>query len=170
MIMAEQDMSMQGQNTGANIQQQVADANPQNQEQNPNEGQNEYQQIAGMISDLDRRLRILEERYGNLRKKVQLTDQNLIESERAFSKEIRGFGSEILEVKRNIADFDEKIVIFGGEMDGAAEKTDLKVVEKYLSMWDPGMYVTRKELREYLKSKNIKIIGDKDSKEEHADD
>jgi hypothetical protein len=50
---------------------------------------NEYAQIAGIISDLDRRLRVLEERYNNLRKRIQLTDQNVIESERAFGKELR---------------------------------------------------------------------------------
>jgi predicted nucleic acid-binding Zn-ribbon protein len=168
--MVEQDISMQGQFNGSNVEQQIAEAQGQElgQGQNPNEGQNEYTQIAGMISDLDRRLRILEERYGNLRKKVQLTDENLIDSERSINKELRDFSAEVLEVKRSISDFDEKIVIFSGEMDSVAQKTDLKVIEKYLAMWNPGMFVTRKELREYLKSKNIKVIEDSndDSEEE----
>lgn len=155
--MVEQDMSMQGQNP---IEQRVADAQTQEPEQNPNGGQNEYTQIAGMISDLDRRLRILEERYGNLRKKIQLTDQNLIDSEKSTNKELRNFSADILDLKRNVADFDEKIVLFSGEMDNAAQRTDLKVIEKYLAMWSPDMFVTRKELREYLKNKKIKILND----------
>ena len=147
-------MSMQGQNS---IGQRVADAQS-NQSQDGENKPSESVQIASMVSDLDRRLRILEERYGNLRKKIQLTDQNLIDSERSFGKEIRGFGSDLLELKRSIADFDEKVVIFGSEMDNTAQKTDLKIIEKYLAMWNPGMFVTRKELKEYLKSKNIKVI------------
>jgi predicted nucleic acid-binding Zn-ribbon protein len=155
--MVAQDMSMQGQNP---IEQRVADAQDQTQQQEANAGQNEYTQIAGMISDLDRRLRILEERYGNLRKKIQLTDQNLIDSERSINKELRNFSADILDLKRNIADFDEKVVMFGSEMDNIAQKTDLKVIEKYLAMWNPGMFVTRTELREYLKNKNIKVLGE----------
>jgi|GEM_PF-1195965 len=167
--MVEQDISMQGQQQNP-IEQRVAEAQEPTQEQNPNEGQNEYQQVAGMISDMDRRLRILEERYGNLRKKVQLTDQNLIDSEKTFSKELRGFGDEVMDLKRNVSDFDEKIVIFGGEMDSTAQKTDLKIIEKYLAMWDPGMFVTRKELREYLKNKKITLLEDSKDKNSDEDD
>jgi len=156
--MADANMTMQdGQN---NIEQRIANTQEQTQQQEANSGQNEYTQVAGMISDLDRRLRILEERYGNLRKKIQLTDQNLIDSERSTNKEIRNFSAEVLELKRGISDFDEKIMIFGTEMDSAAQRTDLKVIEKYLAMWNPGMFVTRKELREYLKSRKIKVLDD----------
>jgi hypothetical protein len=162
--MFEQDISMQGQQSSP-IGQRVADAQTPDAGQDSKEGQpSESTQISAMISDLDRRLRILEERYGNLRKKIQLTDQNVIESERSFGKEVRAFGSDILELKRSIYDFDEKVVMFGSEMDNVAQKTDLKIIEKYLAMWDPKMFVTRTELREYLKSKNIRIIGDNEEK------
>jgi hypothetical protein len=160
--MVEQDMSMQDQNP---IEQRVAEAQTPDQEQTPNGGQSEYTQIAGMISDLDRRLRILEERYGNLRKKVQLTDQNLIDSEKSSNKDLRSFSIDLLELKRNIADFDEKIVQFTGEMDNVAQRTDLKIVEKYLAMWSPDMFVTRKELREYLKNKKIKVLNESDDED-----
>jgi len=158
-VMVEQDLSMQG--SQPPIGERVADAEVQDKQQDANNSKNaEYTQIANIISDLDRRLRILEERYGNLRKKIQLTDQNMIDAERSFGKELRGFNQEILELKRSVVDFDEKVVIFSGEMDITAQKTDLKILEKYLALWDPGTFVTRKELREYLKSKNIKLVGD----------
>jgi predicted nucleic acid-binding Zn-ribbon protein len=154
--MVEQDMSVQG--GQGDIEQEIADTQDQAQQQEGGE-QSEYTQIAGMISDLDRRLRVLEERYGNLRKKIQLTDQNIIDSERSINKEIRNFSADVLDIKRSVADFDEKIVLFGNEMQNVAQKSDLKVMEKYLVMWSPNMFVTRKELREYLKNKKIKILG-----------
>jgi len=147
----------------SSIEQRVANAQTQDEQQgskgNPNS--NEHIQLASMISDLDRRLRILEERYSNLRKKIQLTDHNLIESERSFGKELRNFNEDILKLKRNTNDFDEKIVIFDTEMQSVAQKTDLKVLEKYLAMWNPAMFVTRKELREFLKNKRI-LLSDKE--------
>lgn len=117
--------------------------------------QPEYAQIAAIISDLDRRLRTLEERYSNLRKKLQLTDENLLDAERSFSKELKSFNDESLELKKQVNDFSEKIGMLGSEMGGVAQKSDLKVLEKYLDMWNPTNFVTRKELKEYLKSKGI---------------
>ncbi len=144
--MAEQDIS----SAQSGIGQEIANAQGQDQEDGQ---QSESSQIAGLVSDLDRRLRVLEERYGNLRKKLQLTDQNLIEADRSFIKELKGFNDELLETKRSLSDFDEKISIFGNELIDTAKKTDLKILEKYLAMWDPKMFVTRKELREYIKNK-----------------
>jgi predicted nucleic acid-binding Zn-ribbon protein len=149
-----EDMSQFNENS---IAQKVANAQTQDAQQgskdNPNS--NEQMQLASMISDLDRRLRVLEERYSNLRKKIQLTDHNIIESEKSFGKELRNFNEDILKLKRNTNEFDEKIVIFDNEMQNVAQKNDLKVLEKYLAMWDPSMFVTRKELREYLKNKKL---------------
>lgn len=117
--------------------------------------QPEYAQVAGIVSDLDRRLRILEERYSNLRKKLQLTDENLLDAERTFSKELKGFNQESLELKKQTNDFSEKIGMLGSEMENVAQKSDLKVVEKYLDMWNPSNFVTRTELKAYLKSKGL---------------
>ena len=121
----------------------------------------EYSQIATMISDLDRRLRILEERYSNIRKKIQLTDQNLLESEKSFSKELKEMNDESMELKRSTNDFGDKIVMFESELGNVAQKMDLKVIEKYFNMWDPSSFVTRSELKDYLKGKKISS-GDKD--------
>ena len=43
------------------------------------------------------------------------------------------------------------------------------VLEKYLTMWDPVNFVTRNELREYLKSKGVKIGADT-TKDENAEE
>ncbi|HYD03290.1 MAG TPA: hypothetical protein VEC16_03235 [Alphaproteobacteria bacterium] len=155
--MPEQDMQM---NPG--MDQQMPGPQDNAQQDNQEAGGNEFAQISGMISDLDRRLRVLEERYSNLRKKMQLTDQNLIDSEKGFHKEVRVFNEEILDLKRNISDFDEKVTIFGNEMGNVANKTELKVIEKYLAMWNPTMFVTRKELRQYLENNRMKIVKDEE--------
>jgi len=117
--------------------------------------QPEYAQIATIVSDLDRRLRTLEERYSNLRKKLQLSDENLLDAERTFSKELKDFNDESLELKKQVNEFSEKVGMLGSEMENVAQKSDLKVVEKYLDMWNPNNFVTRTELKEYLKTKGM---------------
>ena len=113
----------------------------------------EVEQIAAIITDLDRRLRILEERYGNIRKKLQLTDQNVLESERGFVKELRTVNDDTLKLRKQVNDYSEKISIFTDEIKQTAKKTDIKLIEKYLDLWDPRNFVTRRELKEYLKQK-----------------
>lgn len=138
-------------------------------------GQNvEIEQIASIITDLDRRLRILEERYGNIRKKLQLTDQNIIESERGFVKDLRIVNEDTLKLKKQVNDYSEKISIFTDEINQTAKRTDVKLIEKYLDLWNPRNFVTRKELKDYLKQKENMpkrtISSDYESSEEKEDE
>lgn len=125
-------------------------------------GNAEIEQIASIITDLDRRLRILEERYSNIRKKLQLTDQNILESERGFVKELKIINEDTLKLKKQVNDYAEKISIFDDEIRQAAKKTDVKLIEKYLDLWDPKNFVTRKELKEYLQQKEKMRLNSKD--------
>ncbi|MFA5797027.1 MAG: hypothetical protein WC916_03260 [Candidatus Woesearchaeota archaeon] len=132
-----------------------------------NKEPHEQVSLSSVISDLDRRLRTLEERYGNLRKKVQLSDQNLIESERSFIKEIRTVNDELMDLKRTMNDFSEKILIFHDELNKSAKKQDVKVIEKYLLLWSPQQFVTRNELKEYLKTHTLKMSSEGNSDKEN---
>lgn len=114
----------------------------------------EIEQMAAIITDLDRRLRVLEERYTNIRKKLQLTDQNILESERGFSKELKSINEDTLRLKKQVNDYSDKVYMFGDELNQTAKKTDLKVMEKYLILWDPKNFVTRKELKAYLQQRS----------------
>ena len=68
---------------------------------------------------------------------------------------------ESMELKRSTNDFGDKIVMFESELGNVAQKMDLKVIEKYFNLWDPSSFVTRSELKDYLKGKKISS-GDKD--------
>ena len=148
-------------NTGNAVEQQVMNQynqqfQPPASEPTPEQRDNpEVSQLAGIITDLDRRLRVLEERYANLRKKLQLTDQNLIEGERSFSKEIRHLNDESLQLKKQVNDFNDKILTFSDELQTTANKRDVKVIEKYLALWDPKNFATKKQVKEYLKAKEM---------------
>ena len=115
----------------------------------------DIQNVASLISDLDRRLRVLEERYSNLRKKIQLTDENLVDGERTFSREIKSFNDSLIDLRKSTIDFNDKITVFESELSRTAKKSDVKIIEKYLALWNPTMFVTRKELKDYLETKKM---------------
>lgn len=57
------------------------------------------------------------------------------------------------------------MVMLTGEVSESAKKTDLKIIEKYLVLWNPQSFVTRKELKAYLMQKNPPIIRVREDEE-----
>ena len=54
------------------------------------------------------------------------------------------------QIKKQVNDFSDKVLMFGEELGNTAKKNDVKVIEKYLTMWNPQQFITRKELKQYL--------------------
>ena len=46
-------------------------------------------EVAGQLANISRRLRVLEERYDGLRKKVQLIEQNILKQNKSFNREFK---------------------------------------------------------------------------------
>ncbi len=103
------------------------------------------------ISDLQRRLRILEERYTTLRRKGQLIDENFLDTERDLHKKIKKLDEEHTEVRRMLVDLDDKLDRFLEQAKKAASREDVLILKKYLDMWNPVQYLTRDEARRLLK-------------------
>lgn len=103
------------------------------------------------LNDVVRRLRILEERYTNLRTRSQLTEQNILSKNRSFSTELKTIISDIHEIKREIEEMKNKILNLFKEIQTFASKEDVKILEKYISMWEPVNFVTQKEVEEIVK-------------------
>lgn len=97
------------------------------------------------LASLSRRIRMLEERYYNIRKKTQLTDQNMIEDNRKVNSQLKHFTGIVTELKRKIADIEEKLKIFDAELNNTPKKNELTVIKKYLDFWEPIKFMTEKE-------------------------
>ena len=110
--------------------------------------------IAKSLAEISSGLRILEDRYSNLRKKTQLTDQSLLETQRNFSKEKRILSEELVEAKMKMQDLIDDMRLMKTELSEAVKQKDIKVLEKYLDMWEPIQFVTRKEVEKILEERD----------------
>ncbi len=106
--------------------------------------------LSKLIGEVSSSLRILEDRYSNLRKKTQLTDQTLLEMQRQFFKEKRLLSDEIVEIKMKLSELAEELAVMSSELKNAVKQNDFKVLDKYLDMWEPMQFVTRKEAEEII--------------------
>jgi hypothetical protein len=100
------------------------------------------------VTDVDvlRRLRIVEERFLNLRRKAQLVDEKLLSAEDKLHTELRSMTSELVSMRRAVADLRESVNLARSEMANAASQYELKALEKYLNYWQPLNFVTQEEL------------------------
>jgi len=103
------------------------------------------------IAEISSSIRILEDRYLNLRKKSQITDQNLIELQKEYFKEKKHINQDLTEIKIKLQDLIIELNIIRGELKDTVKEKDLKVINTYLDFWEPVQFVTRTEVEKLIK-------------------
>jgi len=105
------------------------------------------------MSQFTRKLRINEERVMNVRRKVQMIEHNMLLSQKKVIGEIKFINQEIAEIKRTCNDLKSHIQQLSHEVEQNARKEDIQVLERYINMWEPVNFVTRKEVERIIEEK-----------------
>lgn len=100
------------------------------------------QRILSDLNNLTRRLRLVEERLLELRKKVDMVEENSTSEDKELHIQNKATNAEVSETRKNVSEMKDKMNIMIKELQNAAKLTDVKVLEKYISMWEPIDYVT----------------------------
>ena len=116
----------------------------------PREGGTAESDVAAQVNNVSRAVKILEDKTSNLRRKVQINEENILAQNKKSSDSMKVMQSDLLEVKRDIEDIKEKIRLIVKELKLTAKSDDVKVVEKYLDLWEPVEFVTRAEARKMI--------------------
>lgn len=104
-----------------------------------------------LLNNLSRRLRILEDRYGTLRRKTLLTDQNMLSNSKRLTQELKLLNEQLKEARKDIYDMKGKMGLFVKELETCAQSEDLMVIENYVNLWSPIKFVSTKEARDIVK-------------------
>lgn len=104
-------------------------------------------QTAHAESDAEalRHLRVLEERFLNLRHKAQLADEKLLRAEQKVAAELKQMTADIGTIRRQVMDIQEALVLVQNEMSHAASHYELKALEKYIEYTTPLVLPPRKQ-------------------------
>ncbi len=127
---------------------------PQNQPQQP---QNPY----NTLMELTNRLRILEGRYSSTRERMFVMNQNMIDHYKRTNVELKTLNEDMRDMKQDIFTIKETVRHLVQEMENFVRKEQLKVLEKYINMWDPFNFVTQEEVEEIIEKKRIKNVEPK---------
>ena len=102
------------------------------------------------INTLSRRLRLLEEGFTNLRRFFQVTEENMIAKNKHYSAEIKTVASDINEIRKEIQELKDKLFLVIRELQNVARKEEVKVLEKYINLWNPIKFVTQNEVEHII--------------------
>ncbi|MBI2176363.1 hypothetical protein HYU40_03375 [Candidatus Woesearchaeota archaeon] len=107
--------------------------------------------LSQSIGEVERRLRALEEKYSNLERRSQVTEENMLSGNRKVKTEIKMSSGEISELKAQVADVNEKIKAVVRELQGFARTEDVDVIKKYLNLIEPLGFVTQNEVERIVR-------------------
>jgi len=112
--------------------------------------------IGGMTEQLNlmaARVRIQEERYSELRKKMLVVEQNMLSNHKKAMNEIKVLQSDVTEVRRTMQAIEDKMITIIKELRLTARKEDVDIMKRYLDLWDPIKFITSQQVDKIIDEK-----------------
>jgi len=119
------------------------------------------------INDLNTRVRILEGKYNITRERMFSVNQNTIDHYKKITSDITLINDDLKDLKENIDLLKKTIKSLIKELNLFARKDQVKILEKYINLWNPLNFITEEEVLELIeknKIKNAKELNQKNGK------
>ena len=118
--------------------------------------------IMQSVNALDARAKILEGKFNDVSRKIQLTDKNMLSERNRVTREFKVLSSEILELKRSVNDILTKMDMVISELKTCSRKDELDALSKYVDLWEPVNFATKNEVKKMIEEK----LGEKEEAKE----
>ncbi|MFH1455887.1 MAG: hypothetical protein ABIF40_02970 [archaeon] len=114
-----------------------------------------------LLTELNNRVRILESKQTLFTERMLNINQNMIEQYKQITKEIKANREEIKDGKKDIFELQNVIQHLTEEASEFAKRDSVKVLEKYINLWNPLNFVTEEEVKQIVQEqlKGIKDGG-----------
>ena len=111
------------------------------------------------VASLQTRVRLSEEKSSNLNSKLELLENNFVTSNKKRNDSIRELQADMLEMKHELEELKQKMVLIIRELKLTAGKDELNALTRYLDLWNPARFATREEVQkmieEHLQQKHV---------------
>ena len=123
----------------------------------------DFSGVTADVNTLSRRLRLLEEGFTNIRRFFQVSEENIIAKNKHFSAEVKTMASDIIEIRKEVQEVRDKLMLVIRELQTVARKEEVKVLEKYINLWNPIKFVTQNEVESIISEVLDKRQSNKDN-------
>ena len=107
-------------------------------------------------SDNIARVRLLEGKYAIFGERLLIINQNMIAEYKKISQNIKELHRDINELREELDNTKEVIKKMVKEINQFARLDDVKVLEKYINLWNPMNFVTENEVLDLIKQGDSK--------------
>lgn len=122
--------------------------------------------LSSQVNNVARRLRLMEERYTSTRASVQVNEKNMLDGFKKTHSELRSFHDDIKGFKREINELKDTVKLIVSELKLLAKKEEVKVLERYINIWEPVNFVTQNEVERIVKRELEKKLNPSDNSDE----
>ena len=120
------------------------------------------------VSDVNSRMRDLEDKTRLLRDRVVLIGQNLIESKESLDSSIKEIKSNIEAMKKDIEKMKEKMQIILEDMDSFSRREEVALIRKQFKMFEPLEFARIQDVERIVEEKMAEIFQSKEEKRRHS--
>ena len=103
-----------------------------------------------VLLELASRVRSMEGQYNLLRDRTLLVNQNLVTSHKKAQGDLQSVASDIAQLKHDIFALKETVRHLVGELQQFARTEEVKVLEKYINLWNPMRFVTEDDVKKIM--------------------
>lgn len=121
------------------------------------------QDVGNFLSDTTSKIRSLETKNNILAEHILNVNQNTIEEYKRINKEIASINEDIKKIKEELFNLKQILRNFLSETEIFAKKTDVKVLEKYINLWNPLEFVREEDIDKIIEYKLKNLSLEKES-------
>jgi len=110
----------------------------------------ESSNAADILTDINTKLSDLDEKNSLLKEKTLLLGQSFLKQEESLTKEMALLKDEIGELKMEIERLKEGISHIIHESENFARKEELRIVDRYMRLWEPLKFVKEDEVKRMI--------------------
>lgn len=116
--------------------------------------------INDQLSNITRRLKLLEERITSIRSKTVMLEENIMNEKRHVDKNNKELGQQIKENKLTVSEVKDDVVLIIKELQTLAKKDKVQTLSKYIELWSPINYVSQNEVEKLIKDRVEETLKD----------
>lgn len=103
------------------------------------------------MNSVNRRLKMMEAKYTNIRSRSRVTEQNMLQKNKIFFTEIKTLNLELTEVKKEINELKDRMLSIVKELESFAKRESVDILKKYIDLWNPVNFVTKNDVDAIVK-------------------
>ncbi len=116
------------------------------------------------LNSISGRLKILENRYNDVRKMIDFVETNMITNQKKANEEIRESSNELYNLKRSIEEMQNVILTIKNEIGLKADREDIELMKKYTELWDPTRFVSIDQVQKMIDESKHHHVEEKPEK------